>query len=50
MKIEFYNSEGEKIRVEILDTDDYWEACEIGHTYLEEHRIEGAEDFHLPED
>ena len=50
MRIEFYNSEGEKIVAVLADTDDHWEACEIGHTYLERRTIDGAEDFQVFEE
>lgn len=34
MRIEFYDANGVKTVVDSVETEDYWEACEIGYTRL----------------
>ncbi|WP_156381887.1 hypothetical protein [Rhizobium sp. Leaf341] len=47
MRIEFYDHEGNKVRVDILDTDDHWEACEWGFNELHTEALQDAEDYQV---
>lgn len=50
MKIEFYNNSGAKIRVELCEEDNYWDAAMWGHERLKTMVIEGAADFQIIEE
>ncbi|WP_428412363.1 hypothetical protein [Pararhizobium sp.] len=50
MKIEFYDKSGERIVAVLVDVEDHWQACEYGHTVIQEQTISGADDFQVLED
>ena len=50
MRIEFFNHAGEKVLATIVETEDYWEACEWGFTQLHTEQLSEAEDFQVYED
>lgn len=49
MKIRFFDGQQRKLVDVLVDANDHWEACELGHDILAEEKINGAEDFQVME-
>jgi hypothetical protein len=45
VRIKFYDENGVIITTVETEAQDHWDACSVGHRYLNEGTIRGAEDF-----
>lgn len=49
MKLEFFDGDMNILETMVIDTLDYWEACQTGFELMMEGRVPGAEDFKVYE-